>query len=367
MLNLPFTNFRLAIKTALAGCLGMYFASVLHMPQPYWAAISAMIVMQINLGAAVRQSWIRFAATAVGAAVSIPFMAVPGQKLLVFGVAVFVTVVLCTILHLEDGIRLAAVTIAIIMLVPNTGRPWVPALNRFLEVSFGILIALVVAEFVLPTTALESLRHALAEKFLQLDTFLSALLLRFRGENVVDVDALRASLATLGRQNTDFYAHGRYEPARWSARRITLVKLLQHEERMSQAVETLDAACDGDFCGGIDLRWEPEFSQLCAGISEALQRIAEGILTGKFWTPEYDFAAAIQALDARANAADISFAPAASSALSVDATPATPTLEGVLRSHTIYFALQSVARELAAAQVTAREIVSEGATPPSTK
>jgi uncharacterized membrane protein YgaE (UPF0421/DUF939 family) len=367
MLNLPFTNFRLALKTALAGCLGMYFASVLHMPQPYWAAISAMIVMQINLGAAVRQSWIRFAATAVGAAVSIPFMAVPGQKLLVFGVAVFVTVVLCTILHLEDGIRLAAVTIAIIMLVPNTGRPWVPALNRFLEVSFGILIALVVAEFVLPTTALESLRHALAEKFLQLDTFLSALLLRFRGENVVDVDALRASLATLGRQNTDFYAHGRYEPARWSARRITLVKLLQHEERMSQAVETLDAACDGDFCGGIDVRWEPEFSQLCAGISEALQRIAEGILTGKFWTPEYDFAAAIQALDARANAADISFAPAASSALSVDATPGTPILKGVLRSHTIYFALQSVARELAAAQVTAREIVSEGATPPSTK
>src|SRR5271163_3206830 len=358
MLNLPFTNFRLALKTALAGCLGMYFASLLHMPQPYWAAISAMIVMQINLGAAVRQSWIRFAATAVGAAVSIPFMAVPGQKLLVFGVAVFVTVVLCTILHLEDGIRLAAVTIAIIMLVPNTGRPWVPALNRFLEVSFGILIALVVAEFVLPTTALESLRHALAEKFLQLDTFLSALLLRFRGKNVVDVAALRTSLATLGRQNTDFYAHGRYEPARWSARRITLVKLLQHEERMSRAVETLDAACDGDFCGGIDLRWEPEFSQLCAGISEALQRIAEGILTGQFYTPEYDFTAAIEALDAKASAARTSVTPA---------PPATQTLEGVLRSHTIFFALETLARELAAAQITARELVSPSSVPTSAK
>ncbi|HEY4949359.1 MAG TPA: FUSC family protein [Candidatus Acidoferrales bacterium] len=357
MLNPSSANFRLAIKTALAGCLGMYFASLLRMPQPYWAAISAMIVMQINLGAAVKQSWIRFAATAVGAAVSVPFMAVPGQKLLVFGVAVFVTIVLCTILHLEDGIRLAAVTIAIIMLVPNTGRPWVPALNRFLEVSFGILIALVVAEFVLPSTALESLRHALAEKFLQLDTFLSALLLRFRGENVVDVAALRANLATLARQNADLHAHGRYEPARWSARRIALVKLLQHEERMSKAVETLDAACDGVFCGGIDLQWEPEFSELCAGISAALQRIAEGILTGKFWTPEYDFAAAIQALDARANAARISVG---SRAPTVNATSSTPTLEGVLRQHTIYFALQSLARELAAAQVTARELVATG-------
>ncbi len=345
----------------------MYLAELLRLPQPYWAAISAMIVMQINLGAAVKQSWIRFAATAVGASVSIPFMAVPGQKLLVFAVAVFVTVVLCTILHLADGIRLAAVTIAIIMLVPNTGRPWVPALNRFLEVSFGILIALAVAEFVLPSTAMESLRHALAEEFLQLDTFVSALLLRFRGENVVDVEALRLSLATLGRQNTDFYAHGRYEPARWSARRITLVKLLQHEERMSQAVETLDVACDGAFCGGIDLQWEPEFRALCAGISEALQRIAEGILTGKFWTPEYDFAAAIQALDARANAARIPVAPAAFSAPAVNAIPPTPALEGVLRSHTIYFALEALARELAAAQVTARDLVPASTIPSAAK
>src|SRR5580692_6509442 len=102
MLNLPRTNFRLAIKTALAGSLGMYFASLLRMPKPDWAAISAMIVMQINLGAAVKQSWIRIAATAVGAAVSMPFRAVPGQKLFVFGVACVVTIVLCTILHRED-------------------------------------------------------------------------------------------------------------------------------------------------------------------------------------------------------------------------------------------------------------------------
>src|SRR5277367_1821370 len=294
MLNISSANFRLAIKTALAGCFAMYFASLLRMPQPYWACISAMIVMQANLGAAVKQSWIRLAATAVGAAVSIPFVAYFGQNLVAFGVAVFVTVLLCTVLHLQDGLRLAAVTIAIIMLVPHTGHAWAPALNRFLEVSLGILVALLVAEFVLPSTALESLRHALAEKF------------------------------------------------------------LQHEECMSQAVETLDAACDGAFCGGIDLQWEPEFSELCAGISAALQRIAEGILTGQFYTPEYDFTAALEALDAKASAARTSVTPA---------PPAAQTLEGVLRSHTIFFALETLARELAAAQITARELVSPSSVP----
>ncbi len=187
------------------------------------------------LGAAVKQSWIRFAATAVGAAVTRPVYGIRQTETCWSSVwPVFVTIVLCTILHLADGIRLAAVTIAIIMLVPNTGRPWVPALNRFLEVSFwnshrsgGSR-----SSCCLPPPS-KSLRHALAEKFLQLDTFLSALLLRFRGENVVDAlkRLARGALETLGRQNTDFYAHGRYEPARWSARRITLVKLLQHEER----------------------------------------------------------------------------------------------------------------------------------------
>jgi uncharacterized membrane protein YccC len=368
MPKIPSPNFRLALKTALAGCLAVYFASLLRMPQAYWAAISAMIVMQTNLGAAVKQSWIRFAATAVGAAVSIPFVAFFGQNLVAFGVAVFVTVVLCTILHLDEGLRLGAVTIAIIMLVPHTGHAWAPALNRFLEVSLGILVALLVAEFVLPSTALEHLGQGLAESFLQLDTFLSALLLRFRGENVDDVGALRASLTTLARQNTDFHAHGRYEPARWSPRRITLVKLLQHEQRMAQAVETIGIACDGAFCGGIDQQWEPEFSALCDGISAALQRIAEGILTRKASTAEFDFEAAIRALDAKAdaNASNSSGSsgpptePDAPGAPSANAAPAAQTLEGVLRSYAIYFALVTLARELAAAQITARELIAEG-------
>jgi len=331
----------------------MYLATLLRMPQAYWAAITAMIVMQAYLGAAVKQSWIRFAATAVGAAVSVPFVAYFDQNLLMFGVAVFITVVLCAILHLEEGLRLAAVTVAITLLIPHTGRPWVPAFNRFLEVSFGILIALLVAEFVWPSTALEDLRRGLAATYLHLDSFLSALLGRFRGQNAADVEALRAQLTTLARQNAEFHAHGRYEPARWSARRITLVKLLQHEERMSRAVETLDIACDGSFCGGIGAQWEPEFGALCAGISAALQRIAGGILTRKFSTLEFDFESAIKALDAKANAVRISGPPAALAA---------PTLEGVLRSHTIYFALETLAHELAAAQVTARELLNEGST-----
>jgi uncharacterized membrane protein len=339
-------DFRLAIKTTLAGCLAMYFAELLRLPQAYWASITAMIVMQTNLGAAVKQSWIRFAATAVGAAVSIPFAAFFGQNLFVFGATVFVTVVICTILHLQDGLRLAAVTVAIIMLVPHTGRPWVPALNRFLEVSFGILVALLVAEFVWPSSALEHLRKGLAAAFLQLDSYLAALLRRYRGQDAGDVEELRAQLAAQTRQNADFHTHGKYEPTRWSASRKTLANLMQHEDRLCSAVEALDIACDGYSRNGIDPQLEPEFSALCEGISVALKRIAEGILTRKFPTPEFDFARAIEALDAKADAVRKSGKPAQSS------------LDDFLRAHTFQFGVETLARELAAAQITARELVS---------
>ncbi|MGA7963546.1 MAG: hypothetical protein WCA33_17790, partial [Candidatus Acidiferrales bacterium] len=86
--------------------------------------------------------------------------------------------------------------------------------------------------------------------------------------------------------------------------------------------------------------------------------IAEGILTGRFYTPEYDFTAAIEALDAKASAARTSVTPA---------PPAAQTLEGVLRSHTIFFALETLARELAAAQITARELVSPSSVPTGAK
>jgi hypothetical protein len=331
----------------------MYFSQLLRLPQGYWAAITAMIVMQTNLGAAVKQSWIRFAATAVGAAVSIPFSAFFAQNLLVFGVAVFVTVVLCTVLHLQEGLRLAAVTIAIILLIPHAGHPWVPALNRFLEVSFGILVALLVAEFVWPSSALQDLGKGLAAAFLQLDSFFLVLLRRSRGENAADVAELREKLAEQTRKNTDFQAHEKYEPARWSATRNTLAKLMQHEDCLCNAAEALNIAADGSSNAAIEPELEPEFSALCGGISASMKRIAEGILVRKFSTPEFDFTRAIQALDAKAEVTRNSSDRAKNS------------LNDLLRAHTFYFGLQTFARELAAAQITARELVPTGSRQPA--
>ena len=64
---------------------------------------------------------------------------------LLFALAVLVVIVLCTVLRFENAGRLGGVTVAIIILIPHTGPIWHVAIERFLEVSFGIGISLAVA------------------------------------------------------------------------------------------------------------------------------------------------------------------------------------------------------------------------------
>jgi uncharacterized membrane protein YgaE (UPF0421/DUF939 family) len=43
--------------------------------------------------------------------------------------------------------RFAAITLSIILLIPRTRAPWITGWHRFLEVSLGIAVALMVATF----------------------------------------------------------------------------------------------------------------------------------------------------------------------------------------------------------------------------
>ena len=146
-------HWKQAIKTGIAGALAMFLAELLHLPQPYWAAVSAVIVMQSEFAATLKVGWTRMAGTAIGAVVAIPFAEIAPGNVLAFGLAVIAAVVVCSALKLEDGQRLAAATVVIIMLIGQSEPPWLSALFRFLEVSFGIIVSLPVTRFVWPAHA----------------------------------------------------------------------------------------------------------------------------------------------------------------------------------------------------------------------
>jgi uncharacterized membrane protein YgaE (UPF0421/DUF939 family) len=246
ILNLVTADFRLAIKTGIAGALAIFLSKFLRLPEGYWAAISAVIVMQSNLGAALRDSWARIAATAIGAAVSIPFMVFSGANLLAFGIAVTTTVLLCSILNLQPGCRLASATVGIVMLINRVERPWILAAHRFLGVSLGIVVALLVSHFIWPSRAIEKLETGLAEAFRKLHSLFCAVMERYRGKQSTAITNLMEELQALQRQNEHFQSQGKYELALMPGNQKALDPLMKQEDQILHAIAALEiAASDG--------------------------------------------------------------------------------------------------------------------------
>jgi len=132
-------------RTAVAAAGSFLIAHLLRMPEAYWAAISTIIVVQSTLGAAWSISSQRFAGTVLGTASGALLSTYFGSNLAVFAAGVFLLGLLCAVLRLGSAYRFAGVTLAITMLVTRTSPAWVVALHRFVEVSVGIVVGLVIS------------------------------------------------------------------------------------------------------------------------------------------------------------------------------------------------------------------------------
>lgn len=321
----------------------MYLSRFLGLPEGYWAAITAMIVLQASLGAAIKESWVRVAATAIGAAVAMPCVAFFGQSLIVFGMAVFITVILCSLLRLQAGLRVGATTVAIIMLISHPGRPWAPGIHRFLEVSFGIIVALVVAKVMWPSSALENLRTGLAEAYLQLNSLFVALMARYRGHVFEDIEQLRLKLNTTMRHNEELEEQAMYEKSLGSKKPPILAALTVHAERIIRSIDALDVATEGSVKSELPAKIDPELGELSAGIEQCLSRISEGILDKRFsQSTETHLPRAMQSVDAKI-----------AKLREAEAFQNVP-LQELIRLDAVCLALRSIATALAETQGAAR-------------
>lgn len=138
-------NLQQGVRTALAAALAYWLTELLGLPGGYWAAISAIVVMQSEVGATVMASRDRFAGTTMGAVVGWLTALLWHKFILVFAVSILVVMALCSLLKYKNAGRLGGVTVAIIVLIPYSGPMWQIAIERFLEVSFGIVVSLGVA------------------------------------------------------------------------------------------------------------------------------------------------------------------------------------------------------------------------------
>ena len=132
-----------AARTATGAILSLLVARLFSLPESYWAAVTTIMVLQSTLGAALSVSALRFIGTAMGAAAGALVAARFGPNAVVFGAAVFALGVLSGALRCDRStFHFAGMTLAFVMLTVDGRSPWIVAVNRFLEVSIGIFVSL---------------------------------------------------------------------------------------------------------------------------------------------------------------------------------------------------------------------------------
>ncbi len=334
-----------AAKTALASALCWWLALRFGLHDGYWGAISAIIVLQSNVGATVSASRDRLLGTLMGALLGFAcsvFDAPPWNYIL----AVLLAVVVCGLLGLRNSSRLACVTITIIMLVPLPGPRWSLALDRVGEVLLGIVVALLVSTLVFPDRARIWLRDGLAQEFLVLGSLFEAILEGFRGTPSQNLLTIREEAQALVQGNNQLLDAARNEPA-GSGWLEGLNTLSQFGRSLFDALAALEFAVKDSHEDCFAQQLEPALQRLALDIQSVFHYLAGCIHKWRFnaHAPGISMEQDIADLEAKMDAVrhtGIGFSQAE-----------------ILRAYAVQLHLKQIARLLRAARVETSRAVGE--------
>ena len=263
----------------------------------YWGAISAIIVMQSNVGSTVTASRDRLIGTLIGAAVGAIFSLL-GMGLWLYLMAVVVAMVACSLLGLKNSSRLAAVTVTILMLVHRTASGfwsnWTLSLHRVLEVLLGIVVALAISTLVLPVSRARSrLREGLAHELLLLNSIFDAIMKEFRGTPAPRLTTLWKDADAAEEANAQLLTAARNEPSGAAASLEGLSLLHQLAQELVDALRALELASKSQTAETTAkdyiVHLEPSLGQLIRDLCRAFEYLARCIHLWKFDALPKDF------------------------------------------------------------------------------
>lgn len=332
-------------KTALAAALCWWLAVRFGLHDGYWGSISAIIVLQSNFGATISASRDRFLGTIIGAIFGFTFSlfwTLPWN----YFAAVFLAVVVCGLLGFRSSSRLAGVTITIVMLIQSSSHKAL-ALDRVMQVMFGILVAVAVTTFVFPDRARIALRDGLAQEFLVLGAFFEAILAGVRGEPSESLSNMREQALSSLRTNNQLQDAARNEPSGGPGAREGLEMLAQFGRSLFDSLVALELAVKGSGDDGYAAHLEPELGKLVADIGTGFQYVAKCIHQWKFQVapPGLHLEHDIGELEKRMSAIrpkGIEFSPAE-----------------ILRGYALQLHLKQIARLLRASRVETSRVVGQ--------
>lgn len=268
-----------ALKTGIAALLSMLVYRALHLEHGYWAVISAIIVMQANLGGSIRAGIDRLIGTAIGALLGTLAFRYIGLGPVSVGVSIALTIFVCSWIGLKQAYRLAGVTASIVLLM-GEANPWQAGWNRFLDVVLGVVIALIVSAL-WPSRARNELRNAIGQRFVECDRLLNLLMACLRGEcPSEEVEAQKTVLRDLGTQVRTLLADAIREPGDQSATQ-SYEMLVDVAQRVSDHLIGMHYAAREMMNDSFQKSLSPQIEMITRELSAALNQISVAVRNGK--------------------------------------------------------------------------------------
>lgn len=283
---MPFTDpdsrqamLRHGLKTGIAAVLAYIAATLLNLKFGYWAALSAVIVMQVYVADSVQMCLYRFSGTAVGAVIGMAAIWLFPATQVMTVLALFLSVAFCAYMtRYNSRYRMAAITVCIVILASlDQENRIVFGMLRVAEIGIGVAAAFFVSVALWPLRAGSALKARLMERFdgcaRRYETIMEAFLALQTGL----APGLLADLhADIRSDRALFQKVLRHERRIYRDDTDLLDLKLRTLERCGAHLEAMLQALNNEQSQGYEILMAPELRSLAAATVECMKRIASG-------------------------------------------------------------------------------------------
>ncbi|NHZ45338.1 FUSC family protein [Nitratidesulfovibrio liaohensis] len=270
-------HIRHGVKTGIAAVLALVLADVLHIEYGYWAVISAVIAMQMNVAEAIEMCLYRFIGTVMGAVMGVMAIMTFPDTPIWNGVALFVTTGLCAFLTRWDPrYRMAAITVSIVILASAGHAERIDVgLFRVLEIAVGVGCAFVVTVTLWPVRAAVGLRRDLASQAENCADHLSTLVDNFLARQThAPADLLDPLARAIPRNRERLSKVRRHESLIYFYDNQPLDTLSTTVERTTDHLRTMLRSLNACTPDGHDIIMAPEMRDLAETVACTLRHMA---------------------------------------------------------------------------------------------